>query len=82
MPGWDPVTGLGVPNVAAMKTALSALIAANQVFATGTGNVSDISAYTGTYPGGAAALRQRGRVEVAVAIVFTLALTVLMVANW
>ena len=82
VPGWDPVTGLGVPNVAAMKTALSALIAANQVFATGTGNVSDISAYTGTYPGGAAALRQRGRVEVAVAIVFTLALTVLMVANW
>ena len=68
------MTGLGVPNVGVMMSTLTTLIANNQVaLATGTGNVTNIQAYTGTYPGGAAPLRTRG-----VEAIFAALLTVLL----
>ena len=81
--GWDPVSGLGVPNVGAMKAALTSMINLHQAtFASGTGNVSDIQAYTGSYTGGAAEARSRGGVEMLVGVLFTLSVTVLMLASW
>jgi hypothetical protein len=57
-----------------MLSTLATMVAANQVvLEKGTGNVTQISGYTGTYPGGAAALRTRG-VEAVITALITLML--------